>query len=38
MNYSASEKIETIDFAEFIRKQFDRSDYIICKVNIEGKE
>ncbi len=38
VNYSASEKIETIDFAEFIRKQFDRSDYIICKVNIEGKE
>jgi FkbM family methyltransferase len=38
VNDQASEKVKTIDFAEFIRKQFDRSEHITCKVNIEGKE
>lgn len=30
--------VESIDFSEWIRSNFSRSDYIICKMNIEGAE
>jgi FkbM family methyltransferase len=31
-------KIECIDFSDFIKKSFDKDDYIVCKMDIEGAE
>jgi len=30
--------VECIDFSEWVRKNFDKKQYIICKMNIEGAE
>jgi FkbM family methyltransferase len=34
----AGEKIECIDFADFIKNNFQINDYIVCKMDIEGAE
>jgi FkbM family methyltransferase len=31
-------EIECIDFSNFIKNSFDKDDYIVCKMDIEGAE
>jgi FkbM family methyltransferase len=34
----AEEKVECIDFAEFVKNNFTKDDYIVCKMDIEASE
>jgi FkbM family methyltransferase len=36
--FEKGNKIECIDFSDFIKKSFDKDDYIVCKMDIEGAE